>query len=193
MTALATSAIRRRAIPLDLRTGRAPKSGMRLAGRAVSIIAAGLILAPIVVVAMGYHPAIVATQSASPGIDRGDILLNEIVMPSAVQVGDIITYAPEPGSATVTGMVARVNHTGGTYSFSLEGSPSDTSAWSPSAQENVTRVALRSAFLDGALSVVSPLAANDPGLGLALGAAAVLLIGVVWMALASRTASPEYW
>ena len=191
MTSLTTRRTHPGAIPLDLHTGRATHSRVRTAGRAVAIIAAALILVPIVAVAVGYQPAIVAAPSPSPGIDKGDIVLNKVVPPADVQVGDIITYLPAPGSAKVTGVVAQATATTGTYSFRLEGTPSDSPAWSPAAQQNVTRVALRLAFLDRLLRHISPYVADNPDLTLGIWVASILLLGGVWMALAAHEPEPE--
>lgn len=193
MTSLPTPMTRPRTGRLDLHTGRATHSRVRTAGRAVAIIAAALIAVPIVAVAVGYHPAIVAAPSASPGIDKGDIVLNKVVPPADVQVGDIITYLPAPGSAKVTGVVAQATATTGTYSFRLEGTPTDTPAWSPAAEQSVTRGALRLAFLDRLLRHLSPYAADNPDLTLGIGVASILFIGGVWMALATQESEPEYW
>ncbi len=134
---------------------------LRIAIRSTFVLLALVAIAPVVLVAFGYQPTFVHTDGAPPSIDRGDVVLHEVVAQSAVRVGDVITYTDAEGSAAVTERVLDVQQSLGQYSFTTDSTGPQNPAWSPVANEEVARIAYRLPALDNVIDEATSPAARD--------------------------------
>ena len=64
---------------------------MRIVIRVAFALGVAAALAPVALVVLGFQPTLVQTDSMQPGMNDGDIVINEVVTQSAVRVGDIVT------------------------------------------------------------------------------------------------------
>ena len=141
---------------------------------ALSAIAASALLA---LVASDYRPMVVSTTSMHPTLGTGDVIVSEVVPPSAVRIGDVVTYADSlRAGALITERVVDVRQDESSYSFTTKGDASSNEEhWSIEAGSSVGRVAYRVPGLGDALALLTTPAAQGAGLvGMA-----VLLIGPV--------------
>jgi signal peptidase len=85
---------------------RTPRSlrPMRAASTVLSVLVTALAAAYIVPSLLGLERYVITGSSMSGTVDYGSVALEEVVPVEALEVGDIITYAPPP-EAGVDGMV----------------------------------------------------------------------------------------
>lgn len=119
--------------------------GLRLAIKGALLLAAGAALTPVVLVALGYRPTVVRADTMNPAMQRGDLIVNEPLPPSSVQVGDVITFRDaERAGAVFTERVLAAGEDSGEHTFSTKGDASvEAHEWSTPGEAEVARVAYR--------------------------------------------------
>jgi signal peptidase I len=70
---------------------------------ALAVLFAAVMLVPAV---LGYQRYVITGKSMTGTYDRGSVVFDEVVAPSELRIGDVITYTPPPGS----GPTGRVTH-----------------------------------------------------------------------------------
>lgn len=147
------------------------------------------VLAPVALVTLGYQPSFLRTDAMAPTMATGDIVIYEVVAPSAVEVGDVITFAnADLGGAATTARVTAVEATGDRPTFVTKGDALDeATSVTVSAQEDITRVAYRFEGIGRAVSLPSTVVLG--------GVAMILAIGVIWggTSIRSRRAAARFW
>jgi len=148
--------------------------GLRIAIKALLVVAALVAVSPIVLVAFGYQPTLVRTDGMAPTLAEGDVIITESLPPAAVEVGDIITFTDAArGGEAFTERVLVVGEDEGAYAFATKGDAREqTHLWSTPEQARVTRIAYRVPGLGDPLDLAATPAAR-----------AVLLLGVAGVAL----------
>jgi signal peptidase I len=149
--------------------------GLRLAIAGALVLAAAVAVAPVMLVATGHRPTLVDTDSMEPTMAEGDIILNEDVPVTEVQVGDVLTFADATRAGAVfTERVVDVRQDDHAVDLSTKGDAKAMAhAWSLPEGAKVTRVAYMVPALANPMRVASAL---DSRLTLVAGAAVVLLI-----------------
>lgn len=84
--------------------GLAARLAKKVGGSALLIVCSGLAGVMLVPSLLGYQRYVITGGSMSGTIDRGSIAYDELVPSSSLEVGDVITYQPPPGSGP-TGLV----------------------------------------------------------------------------------------
>jgi len=144
--------------------------GVRLAITPLLLLAAAAALAPVVLVALGYQPTLIRTDTMAPALADGDVVVNETRFPDGIVAGDVVTFSDAARDGqTFTERVVAVQAYGNGYGFTTKDDASEaTHSWSIPAEERVTRVAyhlpvlrqpveLASAVADRPLVVVGPM------------------------------------
>lgn len=196
MTAIASLVAPRRVsvrYVLSSAARRGVQSGVRVAIRLAFVAVALVAIAPVVVVALGYQPTFVRTGGSQPTIDAGDVVVNEVVAQSAVQVGDIVTYTNSATAAGVTERVLEVHQEADAYSFTTNSTSAETPPWSPAVNDEVTRVAFRLPALDNAIDEATSPAARDAVVPAGVAILFLFLLQRGWVAFRSRRAQARYW
>lgn len=92
-------------------------------------VAVLLPIAMIVLVTGDYRPMVVSADSMAPTLRPGDVIVNEVVAPADVRVGDIVSYSDGMrDGAVVTERVIEVQAGAGTFAFTTAadaGSPAE--------------------------------------------------------------------
>jgi len=106
---------------------------------------AGLAVAVAGPIALGWRPLAVLSGSMAPALQTGDEVVVEPVAPTALRVGDVVTFEdPSRGRRLVTHRVQRLRATGATVHVVTRGDANDTSErWSVAAGGRVGRVVYR--------------------------------------------------
>ncbi len=101
---------------------------VRRSARVVStlLVAAGLLLGTILALSalMGWQRYVIVSGSMTGTYDRGSLVLAEVVPVAALEVGDVITYTPPPGSGPhglVTHRIVSIRDKGGRRVFRTKG------------------------------------------------------------------------
>ena len=89
-------------------------------------IGIGLIVAVTLPAAFGLHPLTVLTGSMRPGIQPGDMVIDQPIHPSQIRVGDIVTFQDPEGDRTITHRVRKVNIGEGQAHVVTRGDANDT-------------------------------------------------------------------
>jgi signal peptidase I len=180
-------------MPLRYALGGFAWRGVRIAIRAALALGVAAALAPVALVVLGFHPTLLRTDALQPGMDEGDIVINEVVAQSAVRAGDIVTYTEATTSEAVTERVVEVHQDDDAFVFTTSGATRELPVWSPPSNEQITRVAYRVPALDDAVDQAT-LASTRVELvpaGLAILGLAILLRAVA--AIRSRRALARFW
>ncbi|MEQ1785758.1 MAG: signal peptidase I [Acidimicrobiales bacterium] len=75
-------------------------------------------VAMILLVTGDYRPMVVSSETMAPALQPGDVIVNEVVAPADVRVGDIVSYSDNMrAGAVVTERVIDVQAGAGTFSF----------------------------------------------------------------------------
>ena len=108
-------------------------------------VAAVVAVAPVVLVALGYQPAVVHTDEARPTLQRGDVVVNEAVRPVEVHPGDLVTYPdPDQPGRALTATVVEVVEYGDVHAFTTTTAPGAAEEhWSIPSSSTVTRLVYR--------------------------------------------------
>lgn len=176
MTAITSLEARQQRTSTRYALSRFAQRCLHIAVRSTFLLLALVAIAPVVLVAFGYQPTFVHTDGAPPAIDRGDVVLAQVVAQSAVRVGDVITYTDGEGSGAVTERVLGVQQSLGQYSFTTDSTGPQNPAWSPVAGEEVARIAYRLPALDNVIDEATSPAASD---AFAPAGAAILFLLIV--------------
>ena len=108
----------------------------------VSVVCA-LILAIVIMLIVGFKPAVVLTPSMTPNIMPGDLIVFKATDPENINEGDVITFwasaeSQEENGTSVTHRVVKKHNDGdGTFSFTTKGDYNDTNDSQPVPQERV--------------------------------------------------------
>ncbi len=140
-------------------------------------LAAAAPVALILLVTGDYRPMVVNTDSMQPALENGDVIVNEVVAPAEIKVGDIVAYSDDlRGGAVITERVLEVSEQAGAYSFATTGdSSSRVEHWSIDQSGSVGRVAYRAPGLGRWLAAAT---SGLPGAALLAGIT-ILVIGVL--------------
>ena len=131
--------------------------GVRIVLCAMAVLSVVATFSILALVASNYRPMVVSTSSMDPTFGTGDVIVSNVVPPSAVAVGDVITYSDSfRGGALITERVVEVRQDGSTFAFTTKGDASAVEEhWSIDRESSVGRVAYRIPGLGGALAVIS--------------------------------------
>jgi signal peptidase I len=89
-------------------------------------IGVGLIVAVTLPAAFGLHPLTVLTGSMRPGIQPGDMVVDEPIHGSQIRVGDIVTFRDPTQNRTITHRVRQVDIFDGQAHVITRGDANDT-------------------------------------------------------------------
>ena len=89
-------------------------------------LAIGLVAAVTVPIAFGMHPLTVLTGSMRPGIQPGDMVVDQPISASDIRVGDIVTFQDPHESRTITHRVRRIEISDGQARVVTRGDANDT-------------------------------------------------------------------
>jgi hypothetical protein len=157
--------------------------GLRLAIKALLVVAGVVAVAPVVLVGLGYQPTLLRTQAMQPAMAEGDIVVNESSLPSGIVAGDVITFSDaDREGETFTERVIAVAPSSEGYAFATRSDSSATAhQWSIPEQQRVTRVAFHLPATSPPMALVTTLAGRP---ALLAGVLAALLAMVVLRRLA---------
>lgn len=135
-------------------------------------------VALIVMVTGDYRPMVVNSDTMAPTLEQGDVVINEVVSPAEVRVGDVVTYVDSlRGGAAIIERVTAVSESAGLYAFSTKGDASTrVEEWTVSAADSVGRVRFQGSGIGGLLQ--TPLS-GLPLAALAIGLPLVLLVAAL--------------
>ena len=167
--------------PARVRPLVGPRTRRLLCGFGVWAALAVAVLVPVALIVMvtgDYRPMVVNTDAMAPTLQEGDVVINEVVSPAEVQVGDIVTYVDSlRGEAAIIERVTAVSESAGQYSFTTKGDASPrVEEWKVSAGDSIGRVRFQGNGIGGWLQAPLsglPLAAVAIGLPLLLVVAAL--------------------
>ena len=150
-----------------------PRQLVRGAGWAALAAALLLALALAGPLAFGARPHTVLTGSMEPTIAAGDVVIDEQISPTAVAVGDVVTFRdPEDQSRLITHRVRSIRRQGSHLWFITQGDANNTTErWRIAADGELGRVAYTVPWVGH----VAVLARTPLGLVLLLGLPLLLL------------------
>ena len=92
-----------------------------------------------------YRPLVVRSDSMSPGIRTGDVIVTRMVRPGQVHVGDVVTFQdPSRAGELVTHRVTEMNREAGSFSFATRGDANTgVERWSVGSDGALGTLALR--------------------------------------------------
>jgi signal peptidase len=124
------------------------------AGGVAAGIAAGLVLAVVVLLALGYRGLTVLSGSMEPALSAGDVVVQHQVSPRSLAVGDVVTFRdPEGGGRLITHRVRGVVERDGRVEVITRGDAnSGSERWSVPADGRLGRVVARVPHLGRALA-----------------------------------------
>jgi len=93
---------------IDVRRSRRPRRAIRTLTTLVSLAATLAGVALMLPTAFGMQRYVITGESMTGTIDLGSLVFEEVVPVSQLQVGDIITYQPPPGSNVTTMVTHRI-------------------------------------------------------------------------------------
>ena len=130
-------------------------------------LAVSVPVALIVLVTGDYRPMVVNTDAMAPTLEQGDVVINEVVAPGEIRVGDIVTYVDSlRGDAAIIERVTAVSESAGQFAFTTQGDASARAEqWTVSSADSVGRVRFQGAGIGGWL--------QNPVSGLPLAAIAI--------------------
>ena len=125
---------------------------------------------------LGYCPMIVLTDSMTPAINSGDLIVDKTVKPEEVKVQDVISFFDPDGNGTsvVTHRVVEILNENGKLSFRTKGDYNNTEDITPVPAENLVG---RYRFRIPGLGNVAMFLQTTPGLIVCIGVPVVLLAG----------------
>jgi signal peptidase len=104
-------------------------------------LAIGLVTAVTLPIAFGMHPLTVLTGSMRPGIQPGDMVVDQPIPASDIRVGDIVTFQDPHENRTITHRVRRIEISDGQARVITRGDANDTvEKWQIPATGKVGRV-----------------------------------------------------
>ena len=118
------------------------RSALTVAGWiAAAVLTAALVTTGIGMV-LGYRALVVRSGSMAPSVEAGDLLITKVVHPSAIAVGDVVTFRdPSRDQALVTHRVHEVVTNGSTYDFTTRGDAnSGVERWTIGGKGSVGRL-----------------------------------------------------
>ena len=140
-----------------------------------TMIVKGLINKNQVPTFLGYCPMIVLTDSMSPYIDSGDLIVDKSVKIDDVKVGDVISFFDPDGNGTsvVTHRVVEILNENGKISFRTKGDFNNTEDKTPVPSSNLVG---RYLFKIKGAGNVAMWLQTTPGLIVCVGVPVVLLV-----------------
>jgi signal peptidase len=123
----------------------------------VACAAVVLALLPWLLVVAGFQPLVVLSGSMEPAISAGDAIVTRGVNPSAVRVGDVVTFVDQTrGNQLITHRVVEARHDGAQYSFVTKGdSNTGVDRWSIDQDGTLGQFAFRVPKLGFIITVMS--------------------------------------
>jgi signal peptidase len=109
---------------------------------------------------VGYTPLVDRSDSMSPALHAGDLLITRRISAHEAKPGQVITFRDEAlGGRSVTHRVVRVAHRGDRLAFTTRGDANrSTEDWTIPAQAHVSRLSWRAPMIGSALLwAMSPL------------------------------------
>ena len=98
------------------------RRGATLAATAVSAAGVLVLLALTASSLLGYRALVVRSDSMAPALKTGDVILTRLQRPSAVEPGDVVTFAdPSRSNRLITHRVIERTREGGEMSFVTQG------------------------------------------------------------------------
>jgi signal peptidase I len=117
--------------------------GIRLAIKALLVVAGLVAVAPVVLVAAGYQPSVLRTESMEPTMTKGDIVVTETVSSGAIVAGDVVTFtdsARDGDRFTERVLVVAPSTDGVAFATRSDSSPT-VHQWTIPEQQRINRVA----------------------------------------------------
>jgi signal peptidase len=154
---------------------RIPAALLRGLRRTLTVVVLAFALLPWLTVVAGYRPMVVQSGSMAPAVNTGDAIVSRVVHPSAVGVGDVVTFVDTlRDDRLVTHRVVEVRQDGTQYSFVTKGDRnSGVERWDMDESGTLGRLALRVPKLGFAVA-----AGSSPGLRALFGAVALAMLTV---------------
>ena len=154
---------------------RMPAAVLRGLRRTLTLVVLAFALLPWLTVMAGYRPMVVQSGSMAPAVNTGDAIVSRVVHPSAVGVGDVVTFVDTlRDDRLITHRVVDVRQEGGQYSFVTKGdSNSGVERWDMDESGTLGRLALRVPKLGFVVA-----AESNPGWRALFGAAALVMLTV---------------
>jgi signal peptidase len=120
----------------------------------ILVVAAALAVAPSLLSFGGYRSMVVRSGSMEPALMTGDVIVSHIVLPSSLQVGDVVTFVDSTrGDILVTHRVVQIDREGSTYSFVTRGDMNTgVERWNIGGAGTVGRLAFRVPRLGSAVA-----------------------------------------
>jgi signal peptidase len=152
-----------------------PAALVRGLRRILILVVLGFALLPWLTVLAGYRPMVVQSGSMAPAVNTGDAIVSQVVHPSAVSVGDVVTFVDTlRDERLVTHRVVEVRQEAGQYSFVTKGDRnSGVERWDMAESGTLGRLSLRVPKLGFVVA-----AGSSPGWRALFGAAALVMLTV---------------
>jgi signal peptidase len=128
---------------------------LRIAGGGAAVgIAAGLLLAVVVLLGLGYRGLTVLSGSMEPALATGDVVVLHQVPPRSLAVGDVVTFRdPENGARLITHRVRGLVERDGRVEVITRGDAnSGSERWSVPVHGHLGRVVARVPHLGSAVA-----------------------------------------
>lgn len=156
----------------------APRGGRAWGAHAVRLLllaAMAALATLLVLMAFGMRPLVVRSGSMTPAIATGDVVVTKLVRPTAISVGDVVTFRDASRSgAVVTHRAVEVEREATKVSFVTKGDANGAvEEWSVDAGGEVGKLFLRIPKLGYLLAW-----ATLPGVRTLLVAIAAVLLGI---------------
>lgn len=156
-------------------TGRRDTRHSRLAAAAVWLamgFAMALLVPAVLPSAVGYRTYVVRSESMTPSISRGDVLVSDPIAASNAKVGDVVTFDDPESEDLITHRVRSITPVGQQLRFVTKGDANQgVEGWQVSSDATIPRLSYRVPKLGYAT-----LTAEDPERRL-------VLIGVLMLAV----------
>ena len=111
---------------MEAASALAPATDGDAVTRVVSACIGGLVAVALLLVALGWRPVVLVSDSMAPGAPAGSLLVARPVAPTEVRTGDVLTVPLPAGDGRVTHRVVEVEDEGGARWVRLRGDANPT-------------------------------------------------------------------
>jgi signal peptidase I len=163
-----------------------PKRALRWIGAAATVLCVCLAAILLVPAVLGFQRYVIVSGSMTGTYDKGSIVFDEEVPVSGLQVGDVITYKPPPGSSSQTFVTHRIfrieKDAGGETVFRTKGDANEAAdPWTFTLDSpDQARVAFSVPYVGYLLAALSIPTVRMFAIGLPAILVALLILAGIW-------------